>query len=556
MSQPWFRQYPEGVSQSIELAEGTHIASLIEETCQKYSSKIALTCMGADLSFRQFDRLANDFASYLQNEAGLRKGDRFAIMLPNLIQFPIALFAASKIGVVCVNTNPLYTAREMKHQFRDSGAKALIILDMFLDKLEEILAETEIKTVIVTSIGDQLPFWKGNLVDLVLKVKGLIPGHKLSIVNFKQALRLGAKQSFVKPQIKLDDIAILQYTGGTTGLSKGAMLTHRNIVANMKQIQEWASPYVIRGDETILTALPLYHIFALTVNFLTFLTLGGRMILLPKPVPIENTSKIFKKYKITVMTGVNTLYNALNNCETFRKLAPNTLKFALAGGTALQSTVANEFQRITGSKVLEGFGLTEASPVTHCNPMHLEGPVGSVGVPLPSTLAKVVDEEGKDLAQGEVGELIVKGPQVMLGYWQQQAETANSIRDGWLYTGDLVRMDEKGYFFVVDRKKDMVLVSGFNVYPNEVEEVLASHPKVLESAVVGVVDAASGEAVKAFVVKKDPTLTEDELRHWCEKNLTGYKRPKFYSFEKELPKTNVGKILRRKLRDQANAKAV
>lgn len=548
MNHDWLQYYPESVSKTIELSEGTHIASLIEDTCQKYSSSIALTCMGTDLTFRQFDRLANDFASYLQNEVGLRKGDRFAIMLPNVMQFPIALFAAVKIGVICVNTNPLYTAREMKHQFQDSGAKALIILDMFLDKLEEILKETEIQTVIVTSIGDQLPAWKGALVNTVLKIKGQIPKHNLNVVPFKAALRAGSDKSYTRPQIKLEDIAVLQYTGGTTGVSKGAMLTHRSIVSNMKQIQEWSKPYVAQGDETILTALPLYHIFALTVNFLAFLNLGGRMLLLPKPVPIENTAKMFRRYRITVMTGVNTLYNALNNNKLFRDIAPRSVKVALAGGTALQSVVASEFQRITGTRILEGFGLTEASPVTHCNPLHIECPTNSIGLPLPSTEAKIVDESGREVPLGEPGELIVKGPQVMLGYWNRPEETANSIRDGWLYTGDVARMDERGFFFIVDRKKDMVLVSGFNVYPNEVEEVLAAHPKVMEAAVIGVPDDNTGEAVKAFVVRKDPSLTEEELRDWCEKNLTGYKRPKHYSFEKELPKTNVGKILRRKLR--------
>ncbi|MFY7927992.1 MAG: AMP-binding protein, partial [Oligoflexus sp.] len=385
MSQPWLKQYPAGISPAVEVQEGTTIASIIEETCHKYSSKIALSCMGADLTFRQLERLANDFASYLQNDLGLRKGDRFAIMLPNVIQFPIALYAASKIGVICVNTNPLYTPREMKHQFADAGAKAILIMDLFMDKLEEIIKETEIESVVVTSIGDQLPSWKGFLVDTVLRFKGQVPKTGLKAVEFKEALRKGASRSFVKPQIKLDDIAVLQYTGGTTGVSKGAMLTHRNIVSNVKQIQEWANPYVTRGEEIILTALPLYHIFALTVNFLSFLTMGGRMILVPKPVPIENTVKIFKKYKISVMTGINTLYNALNNNEAFKALAPRDLKFALAGGMALQSSVAQGFERLTGTRVLEGYGLTEASPVTHCNPMLDNLPQNSIGLPLPST---------------------------------------------------------------------------------------------------------------------------------------------------------------------------
>jgi long-chain acyl-CoA synthetase len=548
MSQPWLKQYPAGISPAVEVQEGTTIASIIEETCHKYSSKIALSCMGADLTFRQLERLANDFASYLQNDLGLRKGDRFAIMLPNVIQFPIALYAASKIGVICVNTNPLYTPREMKHQFADAGAKAILIMDLFMDKLEEIIKETEIESVVVTSIGDQLPSWKGFLVDTVLRFKGQVPKTGLKAVEFKEALRKGASRSFVKPQIKLDDIAVLQYTGGTTGVSKGAMLTHRNIVSNVKQIQEWANPYVTRGEEIILTALPLYHIFALTVNFLSFLTMGGRMILVPKPVPIENTVKIFKKYKISVMTGINTLYNALNNNEAFKALAPRDLKFALAGGMALQSSVAQGFERLTGTRVLEGYGLTEASPVTHCNPMLDNLPQNSIGLPLPSTEVRIVDENGQDLPLGEVGELLIRGPQVMVGYWKRDDETAKSIKDGWLYTGDLAKMDETGYFYIVDRKKDMILVSGFNVYPTEVEEVLASHPKVLESAVIGVPDGHSGEAVKAHVVKKDDSLTEEELRAHCEKNLTGYKRPKHYAFEKELPKSNVGKILRRKLR--------
>ncbi len=549
MSHVWLEHYPANVNSEIQLSEGTNIGSLIESTCRQYSSKIALTCMGADLTFRQFDRLASDFAAYLQNHLKLGKGDRMAIMLPNVIQFPIAFYAATKIGVICVNTNPLYTAREMKHQFKDSGAKTLVIMDLFLDKLEEILADTDIENVIVTSIGDQLPIWKGLAISLVLKLKGLIPKHQLSVTSFKECLRQGSGQSVERPEIGLDDIALLQYTGGTTGVSKGAMLTQRNVIANMRQIQEWAKPYVLKGDETILTALPLYHIFAVTVNFLAFLTLGGRMILLPKPVPIENTAKAFKKYKITVMTGVNTLFNALNNCSMFKESPPKDLKFALAGGMALQQSVAKSFQTITGTKVIEGFGLTEASPVTHCNPLHVDAPASSIGVPVPSTEAKVVDDNGKELAVGEVGELIVRGPQVMKGYWQRDDETAKCIKEGWLWTGDMAKMDAGGYFYIVDRKKDMILVSGFNVYPNEIEDVIASHPKVMEVAAVGVPHEEKGEVVKVCVVKKDPSLTEAEIHQFCEKNLTGYKRPKIITFLDELPKTNVGKILRRELRE-------
>lgn len=549
MSHAWLKQYPEKVKPTIDIPDDLNIASLIEGTCKKFPAKKALTCMGTSLTFRQFDRLSNDLASYLQTEAKLAQGDRIAIMLPNIIQFPIALFAAQKIGAVCVNTNPLYTPREMKHQFADSGAKVLVILNFFVDKLEEIIKDTAIETVIVTSIGDQMPTWKGLIIDTVLKIKGQVPKHGLNIVPFKSALSSGSGKSYQKPKIKLDDIAILQYTGGTTGLSKGAMLTHRNILANVKQIQAWAGPFVSEtGDDVILTALPLYHIFALSVNFLAFLTLGGEMILVPKPVPIENTVKIFHQYKITVMTGINTLYNALNNNPAFQANPPKNLKVALAGGMALQSAVGEAFQRLTGLKIIEGYGLTEASPVTHCNPVHLDIPYGSIGVPLPSTEAEIRDDDGKPLPVGDVGELVIKGPQVMLGYWQKDDETKNSIRDGWLFTGDMGRMDEKGLFYIVDRKKDMVLVSGFNVYPNEVENVIASYPKVLEVAVIGVPDDKSGEAVKAFVVKKDSSLTAEELKKYCEKELTGYKRPKFIEFVADLPKSNVGKILRRELR--------
>ena len=549
MGHDWLKYYPENIDTEVEIPEDLHIAGLIESTCRQYSGKIALTCLGADLQFKQYERLASEFASYLQNELGVKKGDRVAIMLPNVIQFPIALFAAMKIGAVCVNTNPLYTAREMKHQFKDSGATTLLIMDLFLDKLEEIIGDTDIKNVVVTGIGDQLPTWKGLLIKTILKVKGMIPNHNLKVVPFKEAISIGANQTYQAPSFHLDDIAILQYTGGTTGVSKGAMLTQRNLLANILQIQEWSKPYVVKGDEVILTALPLYHIFALSVNFLSFLTLGGRMILLPKPIPIKNTVKAFKKYKITGMTGVNTLYNALNNDEEFKKLAPRDLKVALAGGMALQSSVAKEFQNITGTTVIEGFGLTEASPVTHCNILHRSPPDGTIGLPLPSTDAKVLDESGKEVAIGEVGELCVRGPQVMKGYWQRPDETAKTIKDGWLWTGDMAKRDAEGFFYIVDRKKDMIIVSGFNVYPNEIEDVLASHPKVLEAAVVGIASESSGEAVKAFVVKKDDSLTEAELIEFCKKNLTGYKRPRTFVFKDELPKTNVGKILRRELRD-------
>lgn len=550
MEHEWFEQYPPSVNTTIDMSQASDVASLIEATCKKFDNATALTCMGTDISFRQFNRLADDFASYLQNVLGMKKGDRIAIMLPNIIQFPIALFGAMKIGVVCVNTNPLYTPPEMRHQFKDSGAKAIIILDMFASKLAEIINETDIEHVVITGIGDQLPIWKARLVKTALQVKRMIPKYSIEHTSFKDSLKLGAKMNLSRPELTGDDLALLQYTGGTTGVSKGAMLTQDNIMANMFQIQEWASPYVTQGNETILTALPLYHIFALTVNFLSFLTMGGRMVLVPKPIPIDNTIKLFKKYDITVMTGVNTLYNAMVENETFKSLSPRHLKVALAGGMALQTSVARAFQDITGTRILEGYGLTEASPVTHCNPLHVEGPELSIGLPLPSTQAKVVDEHGLEIGVGDVGELVVKGPQVMKGYWQRPGETLNTFHGDWLKTGDMAKKDSKGYFYIVDRKKDMILVSGFNVYPNEVENIIASHPKVLEVAVVGIKDQKQGESVKAFVVAKDQSLTETELKDHCAKALVAYKRPKHYQFTDDLPKTNVGKVLRRELKDK------
>jgi long-chain acyl-CoA synthetase len=550
MGHDWHKFYPPGVAHDINLDQYSSIAATLEKACEKYADRIALSCLGADLTYRQLDRLASDFASFLQHEVGLKKGDRLAIMLPNIMQFPIAFLAAQKLGVICVNTNPLYTPREMRHQFKDSGAKAIVIIDLFLNNLEQILKDTDIATVITTSVGDQLPAWKGFLVKSVMKLKGLVPAHGLEVTSFKEALRRGGSKKYVKPQIAHDDIALLQYTGGTTGVSKGAMLLQRNVLANMLQIQNCAQGQILDASEVVLTALPLYHIFALTINFLTFLAMGERMVLVPKPIPIENVVKVFNKYPITVMTGVNTLFNALANDPKFAANPPKTLKLALAGGMALQSEVNKRWQKLTGQSIIEGFGLTESSPVTHVNPLSADVRIGSIGLPLASTVAKVVDESGKEVPIGEPGELIVKGPQVMAGYWQRPEETAKTVKDGWLWTGDIAKRDKDGYFYIVDRKKDMILVSGFNVYPNEVEGVLASHPKVLEAAVVGVPDAASGEAVKAFVVPRDKTLTVDELREFCSEQLTGYKRPRHFEFRDSLPKTNVGKILRRELRDE------
>jgi long-chain acyl-CoA synthetase len=501
------------------------------------------------MTYGELDRAVDRFASFLQNKLGIQKGDRVAIMLPNILQFPVAELATLKIGAVCVNTNPLYTPREMRHQFNDSGAKAIIIVDLFADKLEEVIKETQIEHVVITSIGDQLPFWKGAVLDRIMRFRKQVPKYSLKAWTFKSAMSAANPKNLKPVSIQLDDLAVLQYTGGTTGISKGAMLTQKNILANMLQIQAITNGPLQKGSETVLTALPLYHIFALSVNFLAFLADGQHIVLVPKPIPISNTVKLFRTFKITAMTGVNTLFNSLNNSKDFRELAPRTLKVVVAGGMALQDSVNKTFQSITGSKIYEGFGLTEASPVTHVNPIGGSSPLGSIGLPLPSTYAKIVGEDGSSLPPGETGELVVTGPQVMKGYWKKDEETARVLRDDWLWTGDMARMDERGYFFIVDRKKDMILVSGFNVYPNEVEEVLASHPMVFEAAVVGVPDKGSGEAVKAFVVAKDKSLTVETLRAFCKENLTGYKCPRQFEFRDSLPKSNIGKILRRELRD-------
>jgi long-chain acyl-CoA synthetase len=549
MSHDWYKYYPAGVAREIDVSKEKNIASALENACKRFENLTALTCMGTDMTYRELDRLANQFASYLQNKVGLKKGDRIALMMPNIIQFPIAFYAAQKIGVICVNTNPLYTPREMRHQFKDSGAKAIVILDLVAHNLEQVIKDTDIKTVVITGIGDQLPAWKGFAISTVMKLKGMVKPYNLPFTKFKDALRQGAEKAHTPVDVRLDDIAVLQYTGGTTGISKGAMLLQSNILANMLQIRNIAQTHVKDGAENVLTAIPLYHIFALSVNFLAFLAMGQRMILVPKPVPVSNLNKIFGKYDITVMTGVNTLFNALANDPGFQANPPRSLKIALGGGMAVQEAVNKQWQKLTGNAIVEGFGLTESSPVTHVNPLDEHLRIGSVGIPVASTEAKCVDAEGKEVPIGESGELIVKGPQIMAGYWQRPDETAKTLKNGWLYTGDIGKRDKDGFFYIVDRKKDMILVSGFNVFPNEVEEVLVSHPKVLEAAVVGVPDAQSGEAVKAFVVAKDQSLTIDELKKYCSENLTGYKRPRHIELRQSLPKSNIGKILRRELRD-------
>ena len=551
--QIWYKSYPQGVSHQINLDAYKSVLTVLDEACRKYKKSPAFTNMGVTLSFEEIDTLSGQFASFLQNELRLKKGDRIALQMPNLLQFPVALFGALRAGLVVVNTNPLYTPAEMKHQFKDSGAKAVVILSNYGSNLEKIIKDTQIESVVVTSIGELFPFPKNYIVDAVVKyVKKMVPAYNLpTAYSFKQALDLGSRKSYQEVPLQIDDLAFLQYTGGTTGVSKGAMLTHRNVLANMSQIVEWMKPLLKAGEETVITALPLYHIFSLTVNCLSFMRYGGHNILITNPRDIPDFIKTLKKTKFTALTGVNTLFNGLMNHPDFSKIDFSKVKLSVAGAMALQKTVAERWKTMTKTPVFEGYGLTEASPVLTCNPIAGGDIVGTIGLPLPSTILKIVDEDNNEVPQGEPGELCAQGPQVMKGYWQRPDETAKTIVGGWLKTGDMAMMMENGYFKIVDRKKDMILISGFNVYPNEVEDVIATHPGVLEVAVVGIPDKEGNEIVKAFVVKKDPNLTAEDVIKQAKGSLTNYKIPKQVEFRAELPKTNVGKILRRALRDEA-----
>ncbi len=549
----WTARYPKGIPATIENFVNQYRSTLdvFEETVARFPTKPAFTCMGKTLTFSEINRKAESFAAFLQNELKLKKGDRIAIQMPNVLQYPIALFGSLKAGLVIVNTNPLYTEREMKHQFNDAGCTAVVILANFAHNLQKVIHETKIQHVIVTELGDMLGFPKSLVVNTVVKhVKKMVPEFSLpDAISFNSALERGAQLTCTRVPMELDEVAFLQYTGGTTGVSKGAMLTHRNVVSNMEQIRGWMLPKLKEGEEVVVCALPLYHIFAFTVNALAIAKYGGHNILIPNPRDIPAFVKELKKHPITVFTGVNTLYNALLNNTEFQKLDFSTYKIAVAGAMALQKAVAERWKQVTGCTIVEGYGLTETSPVASCNPIDGTDRTGTIGLPLPSTLLKMIDEDGKDVAIGEVGEICIKGPQVMKGYWQRPDETANVMTaDGWFKSGDIGVMDADGFSKIVDRKKDMILVSGFNVYPNEVEDVVATHPGVLEVAAIGIPDEKSGEVVKVFVVKKDPSLTPDQVIEHCRKGLAGYKVPKAVEFRNELPKTNVGKILRRALR--------
>jgi long-chain acyl-CoA synthetase len=558
MEKLWLKHYPKGIPAEINMQEYSHIMQVFDEACQKYPNHMAFTNMGVSMTYTELSEKVQNFASFLQYELKLKKGDRIALQMPNMLQFPIALFGALRSGLIVVNTNPLYTAKEMTHQFKDSEAKAIVIMANYAHLLESVLKETKIESIVVTELAELFPFPKSLIVNSVIKyVKKMVPAYNLpQAYNFKQALELGSKkapQSIVPAS--LDETAFLQYTGGTTGISKGADLTHKNIIANMLQICAWMTPLLEPGKEVCITPLPMYHIFSLTVNCLAFMKYGTHNILITNPRDLPALIKDMKKHHFTVMTGVNTLFNGLLNNEEFRKLDFSKVKMSVAGAMALQTSVTKRWKEVTNSVLVEGYGLTETSPVATCNPIDGNDRVGTIGLPLPSTDVKLVDDNGVEVAMGQAGELCVKGPQVMKGYHNRPDETAKVLKDGWLYTGDVAVVDSDGYFKIVDRKKDMILVSGFNVYPNEVEEAVASHPGVLEVAAIGIPSEHSGEAVKVFVVKKDPNLTEQEVIAHAKKSLTNYKVPREVEFRTELPKTNVGKILRRALRDEHTAKA-
>ncbi|MBK9705313.1 MAG: long-chain-fatty-acid--CoA ligase [Betaproteobacteria bacterium] len=556
MEKIWLKHYPKGVPAEIDVNTYASLRDVFEESCTKYGPRKAYTCMGKSITFSELDTLTLAFGAWLQGQ-GCKKGSRVALMMPNVLQYPVCLFGALRAGCTIVNVNPLYTARELEHQLNDSGAEVLIVVENFAHTYEEIAAKTKVRKVIVTSIGELLGF-KGLIVDLVLrKVKKMIPAWNVpGSLRLSDALAEGRKLKLKPVPLGHDDIAFLQYTGGTTGVSKGAILLHRNIVANLLQARAWILPFLGHDSVEVILTLPLYHIFSLTANCLTFLTLGAENVLIPNPRDIPGFVKEMRKHKFTVMTGVNTLFNALVNNPEFAKLEFSTFRVTLGGGMAVQEAVAVKWKKVTGCTLIEAYGLTETSPAATINPVDIPEYNGSIGLPISSTELVLRDDDGKNVPLGQPGEICIRGPQVMAGYWQRPDETAKVMdKDGWFATGDIGVMDERGFVKIVDRKKDMILVSGFNVYPNEIEAVVAMHPGVLECAAVGVPDKKSGEAVRLYVVKKDEALTADALIKHCREHLTGYKCPRDVEFRKELPKTNVGKILRRELRDEAKKAA-
>lgn len=556
-SRPWLPFYPKGVPHEINSDAYPSLAAMMDEAFSRFADRPAYACMGKQITFAEVDRLSRQFASFLQNDLKLQKGDRIAIQMPNTLQYPVAMFGALRAGLAVVNTNPLYTPREMQHQFKDSGTKAIVILANFAGNLEKILARTDIQHVVVTSLGDLLGFPKKQLVNAVVKyVKKLVPPYNLpDAISFGDALNRGSQQPFRPVAIKNTDLAFVQYTGGTTGVSKGAMLTHRNLISNVECQHVWMKPGgVPDGDGIIVAALPLYHVYALTTNALAALKSGAMNLLITNPRDLNAFIDDLKKYKITAFTGVNTLYNGLLNHPRIGEVDFSQLSVTSAGGMALQTAVAERWTKLTNNTPCEGYGLTETSPVLSSNPIDGSVRVGTIGVPWPSTEMKIIRDDGTDAAIGEPGEIVARGPQVFSGYYNRPDETAASMLDDWFKTGDVGVVNEDGFFKIVDRKKDMILVSGFNVYPNEIEDVVAQCPGVSEVACIGIPDPKSTEVVKIFVVRKDPALTEETIKAFCRENLTPYKVPRLIEFRTELPKSNVGKILRRPLRDEELAK--
>ncbi|MCG9059396.1 long-chain-fatty-acid--CoA ligase [Laribacter hongkongensis] len=556
MEKIWFKNYEPGVRHEVDTNEFASIPDVFRQAVGQFRDRPAMANMDKVLSYGELDVLSREFGSYLQNTLRLARGSRVAVMMPNLLQYPVAVFGILRAGYTVVNVNPLYTPRELEHQLKDAGADAIVIVENFASVLEQVIRRTPVTQVIVTGVGDLLGFPKRTIVNFVLrKVKKMVPPYRLpGHIRFLDALAAGRRASCEDAALTHDDIAFLQYTGGTTGVSKGAMLTHGNIVANMQQAAEWVKNQVRPGQEIIVTALPLYHIFSLTANLMVFTRSGALNILITNPRDIPGFIKEMGKYKVTAMTGVNTLFNALVNHPDFSRLDFSSWRVVLGGGMAVQKAVADKWKQVTGIPLIEAYGLTETSPAACINPLTLPAYNGCIGLPVPSTDIQIRDLEGREVAMGEAGELFIKGPQVMKGYWNRPEETAKVLgQDGFLATGDMAVITPDGFVKLVDRKKDMILVSGFNVYPNEIEDVVAMHPGVLEVACIGLPDDKSGEVVKVFVVRKDPNLTERDIIEHCKANLTGYKVPKFVEFRNELPKTNVGKILRRALRDETTA---
>jgi long-chain acyl-CoA synthetase len=551
MEKIWVQSYPAGTPAEIGPLKESSLAELMVNACERYGDMTAYLSMGKGLSYAELDRLSMEFAGWLQS-IGMVKGSRIALMMPNLLQYPICLFGALRAGCVVVNVNPLYTPRELEHQMKDSGAETIVVVENFAQTVEKVIPHTNLRHVVVTPMGEMLGGLKGMLVNFVVRrVKKMVPPwHIPGAVNLHHALSAGRSHGFKKPDLGLDDLAFLQYTGGTTGVAKGAMLSHRNIVSNVTQATAWITPPVRERQELIVTALPLYHIFALTANCLTFLRIGSTNLLIANPRDIPGFIKELRKHPFTVITGVNTLFNALLNNPEFAKLDFSKLLITLGGGMAVQKPVADKWQAVTGKPLIQAYGLTETSPAATINPLGLPEFNGSIGLPIPSTEIAVRGDNGADLGIGEIGEICIRGPQVTKGYWQRPDESAAAFYpDGYLRTGDVGYVDPQGFVFLVDRKKDMILVSGFNVYPNEVEEVIAGHPGVLEVAAIGIPDPRCGEAVKVFVVRKDPNLTAEEIIAYSRTQLTSYKVPHHVEFRNDLPKTNVGKVLRRALKD-------